>query len=190
MLAQVVRRFGGAESFQFQALVVLLGMAGLAALLLSDRLRQRIQAFVGRHFRKAQHDSVRHLDGVLAAAGATCKDQAGLCAASARLVSETFEVLSVTVWLLDEQRERLRALRVHRPAQAGGPDATPSRVGRPCAGLRGEPAPFDLDEVSEPWAEELRQAEPVDVPERRRTAGACRCGPASSAWARSSWPTG
>ena len=59
VLAQLVRRFGGAESFQFQALVLLAGMAGLAVLLLSDRLRQRIQGFVGRHFGKAQHDSVR-----------------------------------------------------------------------------------------------------------------------------------
>ena len=42
VLAQVVRRFGGAEVFQFQAFVVLLGMAGLAVLLLSDRARQRI----------------------------------------------------------------------------------------------------------------------------------------------------
>ena len=43
VLANIVRRFGGAESFQLVSFVVLLGMAGLAVLLLSDRLRQRIQ---------------------------------------------------------------------------------------------------------------------------------------------------
>src|SRR5439155_19296522 len=59
VLAQVVSRFGGAEIFQYQAFVVLLGMAGLAVLLLSDRVRQRIHVFVVRHFRKAQHDSAR-----------------------------------------------------------------------------------------------------------------------------------
>ena len=53
ILAQVVRRFGGGESFQFQVLVVITGMAGLTVLMLSDRVRQRIQAFVGRHFGKA-----------------------------------------------------------------------------------------------------------------------------------------
>ena len=108
VLAQVVRRFGGAGSFQFQALVVLLGMAGLAMLLLSDRFRQRIHAFVGRHFGKAQHDSVRIWAGCSRRL-ANVKDEPGLCSTSERFVSETFEVLSVTVWLLDEQKERLVA---------------------------------------------------------------------------------
>ena len=34
-------------------------------------------------------------------------DQAGLCALSVRLVSETFDVLSVTIWLFDEEQQRL-----------------------------------------------------------------------------------
>ena len=98
VLAQFVRRLGGAESFQFQAFVVLLGMAGLAVLLLSDRLRQRVHSFVGRHFARAQHDSVR-VWTEFSQRLANVKDQAGLCAASARFISETFDVLSVTVWL-------------------------------------------------------------------------------------------
>ena len=51
---------------------------------------------------------------------ANVKDQAGLCAASARLVSQTFEVLSVTVWLLDEQREQFAAVvsTAPQPAEA------------------------------------------------------------------------
>ena len=106
VLAQVVRRFGGAELFQFQAFVVLLGMAGLAVLLLSDRARQRIHAFVVRHFRKAQHDSVR-VWTLFSQRLASVTDQAGLCAVSAKLISETFDVLSVTVWLLDEEKGQL-----------------------------------------------------------------------------------
>ena len=78
VLAQVVRRFGGAEIFQFQALVVLVGMAGLAVLLLSDRVRQRIQRFAARHFRKAQHDSVR-VWTLFSQRLAHVTDQAGLC---------------------------------------------------------------------------------------------------------------
>src|SRR5208283_5843698 len=84
---------------------VLLGMAGLTVLLVSDRLRQRIHGFVGRHFARAQHDSVR-IWTEFSRRLANVKDQAGLCAASTRLVSETFEVLSVTIWLLDEQKEQ------------------------------------------------------------------------------------
>src|SRR4029453_13939820 len=81
-LAQGVSHFGGAEIFQFQAVVVLLGMAGLAVLLLSDRARQKIHLFVGRHFRKAQHDSVGMWTS-LSRSLASVKDQAGLCSVSA-----------------------------------------------------------------------------------------------------------
>ena len=115
----VIRRFGGAESFQFQAFVVLLGMAGLAVLLLSDRLRQRIHGFVGRHFARAQHDSVR-IWTEFSRRLANVKDQAGLCAVSARLVSETFEVLSVTIWLLDEQKEQFDRRCLDRAATRRG----------------------------------------------------------------------
>ena len=84
VLANIVRRFGGAENFQFQAFVVLLGMAGLAVLLLSDRLRQRIHGFVCRHFARAQHDSVR-IWTEFSRRLANVKDQAGLCAVSAQV---------------------------------------------------------------------------------------------------------
>jgi hypothetical protein len=87
VLANIIRRFGGEENFQIQAFVVLLGISGLAVLLLSDRLRQRIHGFVGRHFARAQHDSVR-IWAEFSRRLANVKDQAGLCAVSARLVGE------------------------------------------------------------------------------------------------------
>ncbi len=162
VLAQVVRLFGGAESFQFQAFVVLLGMAGLAVLLLSDRLRQRIHGFVVRHFGKAQHDSVQLWTG-FSRRLAKVRDEAGLCAASAKLVSETFEVLSVAIWLVDEQKERLTlgASTAQRPddAAAGSPAAAVSSA--VAAGLRARPSPFDLEAVNEAWAEELRRLNPT-----------------------------
>ena len=158
VLAEVVRRLGGVESLQFQAFVVLVGMAGLAVLLLSDRLRQRIHAFVGRHFRKAQHDSVQ-IWTEFSRRMARVEDRADLCAASARLISETFDVLSVTVWVLDEQKEHfiVGASTAGQPgeAAAGSPPAPAS--GAVGTGLRGKCSPFDLEEVNSPWAEELRQ---------------------------------
>ncbi len=83
VLAQIVRRYGGVESFQVQVLVVLLGMAGLAVLLFSDRLRQRVHGFVARHFEKAQHDSGR-IWTEFSRRLANVKDRADLCAVSAR----------------------------------------------------------------------------------------------------------
>ena len=165
VLANIVRRIGGVESFQFAAFILILGMAGLAVLLLSDRLRQRIHEFVGRHFARAQHDSVQVWTG-LSRRLANVNDQARLCAASARLVCETFEVLSVTIWLLDEQKEQFIAGASTAP-QSGeaslghAPAAASSAV---AAGLRARSSPFDLEGVDEPWAEELRQLNPTTFP--------------------------
>jgi putative PEP-CTERM system histidine kinase len=156
VLAQVARRFGGAGSFQLQALVVLLGMAGLAVLLLSDRFRQRVHAFVGRHFGKAQHDSVRIWAGCSRGL-ANVKDEQGLCATSARFVSETFDILSVTVWLLDEGKTR-------QPSQAGGVTPPGTVSDGVAAGLRTKALPFDLEAVNEAWAAELRQLSPKAFP--------------------------
>jgi putative PEP-CTERM system histidine kinase len=162
VLAQVVRFLGRTEIFQFQAVVVLLGVVGLAVLLLSDRARQRVHGFVGRHFSKAQHDSVRiwtlfsqRLTGV--------KDRAALCEVSARLISETFEVLSVHVWLADAERSRLQlelstAQARTLPTASGAITAAESVLN----GLRDRLQPFDLDDVTDDWAVELRQLNPSE----------------------------
>ena len=158
VLANIVRRFGGAESFQAVSFVLLLGVAGMAVLLLSDRLRQRIHGFVGRHFARAQHDSVQIWTDSSRRL-ASVRDQAGLCAVSARLISETFEVLSVSIWLQDEHRKQLilgasTAPRAGELSAGAAPAITSSAVG---VALRLRSSPFDLEAVNEPWAEELRQ---------------------------------
>lgn len=165
VLARIVRRFGGAENFQIQAFVVLLGIAGLAVLLLSDRLRQRIHGFVSRHFARAQHDSVR-IWTEFSRRLANVKDQAGLCAVSARLVSETFEVLSVTIWLLDEQKEQfiVGASTAPQRGEATASDPPAAASSAVAAGLRVRSSPFDLEGLDEPWAEELRQLNSTTFP--------------------------
>jgi len=165
ILAKIVKRFGGAESFQFVAFVLLLGITGLGVLLLSDRLRQSVHGFVSRHFARAQHDSVaiwtdfsRRLANV--------KDQTGLCTVSARLVCESFEVLSVNIWLQDEQKEQFivaasTAPQVNEASPSHPPPAMSSAV---AGGLRAMSSPFDLEGVDEPWGEELRQLNPTSFP--------------------------
>jgi putative PEP-CTERM system histidine kinase len=157
-LAQIVNRFGGAEFFQFQAVVVLLGMVGLAVLLLSDRARQRLHVFVVRHFSKAQHDSTR-IWAQFSQRLASVPDQKRLCAASAKLISETFDALSVTVWLLDAEKRRLivGASTARQTSEASGASLADTASRSVTDGLLVRPSPFDLEQVNEAWAEELRQ---------------------------------
>ena len=187
VLAQLVRRFGGAESFQIQALVVLLGMAGLAVLLLSDRFRQRVHAFAARHFSRAQHDSVRIWSQVSAAAGASVKDQAGLCAASARFISETFDVLSVTMWLLDEEKEQLLAgaSTASQSGEAAGGHARGPRVTCHCGRTASEAFAVRSGRCERALGGGIAATQPEQGSPRAATAGAFPCGPEKRASARS-----
>ena len=155
VLAQAVRRFGGAEGFQLQALLLLIGMAGLAVLLLSDRLRQGIQVFIGRHFGRAQHDSVKVWTQLSQSLG-TARDRSGLCTAACRLVSTTFEVLSVSVWLVDSSGDRLDLVAATTPRQA-----EPMRV--PTV-MRSAVTPLDIEALRDDWAEEWRDRNPSTFP--------------------------
>ena len=139
-------------------------------------LRQRIHGFVGRHFARAQHDSVR-IWTEFSRRLANVKDQAGLCAASAKLVSETFEVLSVTVWLLDEQKEPTHRPRVDRAATGEAAAGNRARGSVECG--CGRTADADRrrstwKDVDEPWAEELRRLNPT---RHSRTAASVWCVP-------------
>jgi putative PEP-CTERM system histidine kinase len=156
VLARLVGRHGGQEFLQFQAIVVVVGVAGLAVLLLSDRFRQEMHRFVARHFRKPQHDSAqiwtafsRHLTSV--------RDQAGLCTVSMRLVSETFDVLSVSVWLLNEAQQRLTLAdsTIRVASESGGARVIDSPA--VLAGLSDQPQPLDLDDSGLAWVREFRQ---------------------------------
>jgi putative PEP-CTERM system histidine kinase len=162
VLAQLVTRFGGAEYFQAEALVVLVGLAGLAVLLLSDRARQRIQAFAVRHFSKAQHDSVR-IWTLFSRRLASVNDQDGVCEVSARLISETFDVLSVTIWLVDEDKGRLvvGASTGRQSRESAGNGAADTASSAVIAGLRPVSSPLDLEDANEPWAEEFRRLNPT-----------------------------
>ena len=94
---------------------------------------------------------------------ADVKDEPGLCASSARFVSEAFEALSVTVWLANERSGGLAIGASTTPARE--PETTPSRPASAAPravaeGLSARTFPFDLDAVDEPWAEEFRRLNP------------------------------
>ncbi len=162
VLAQVIAFLGGSDNFQTQALVILLGIVALAVMLLSNRFRQKIQQFASRHFERPQHDfrkvwtsSTRHMS--------SARDSSSLCAASAKLISETFNILSVTILLLDERKEQFAFAASTSQSQGAAGDPLPGLAvsGSVAAGLVGLHQPMDLDTAKEQWAASLKQAIPA-----------------------------
>ncbi len=157
VLAQFVALFGGVGDFQTQAFLVLVGIAALAVLLLSERLRHRIGSFVSHHFQRPQHD-FRKVWTQLTQQTSSVREPGGLGIAAARLISDTFRVLSVTIWLVDEQKERLvfaaSTFQQRETAEQNAEGVAPSTFR---AGLGRQTGPFDLEAVREDWAEALRR---------------------------------
>jgi putative PEP-CTERM system histidine kinase len=154
LLAQLIAFLGGAGSFKTQALLVLLGIGGLAVLLLSERIRQRIQRFVSRHFKRPQHDFrkvwllfTQRMSGVI--------ERDTVCATAAKLISETFNVLSVTIWRVDERRERLVFGASTSLVTSDNLELTLRSAMLP--GARGNSQPFNLEELKDEWAENLKK---------------------------------
>jgi putative PEP-CTERM system histidine kinase len=163
VLAQLVRRLGGAETFQLQAFVILLGVAVLAAALASDRARQRIHLFTARHFRRARHDST-HIWTLFSDHLARVKDQSELCQVSAKLIADTFSVLSVNVWLLDPETGRFELTASTAPQAASITVGIGSGAENPLAGLPQHHLPVEIEHVEAEWAQRLRELNPSTFP--------------------------
>jgi putative PEP-CTERM system histidine kinase len=152
VLAQVVARYGGATSFQLGAFLVLLAIALLAVLLLSDKLRQRMKRFVSRHFNRPQYD-FRSIWTQFTQSTSSAIDDATLCAASAELISETFNVLSVSIWLFEEEKNKLRlAASTSRSRNTMGDDEFSIDPG-----FTSMQKAFDLEKIKESWGQILRE---------------------------------
>ena len=159
VLAQIVARFGGSAGFPTAAFVVLLGVAILAVLLLSERTRQTLQLFVSRHFKRPQHD-FRQIWARFTRSLSVALDETALGTIAARLISETFGALSVSTWLFDEQEERLiRVSSTSDADEARGDGFTSSMTGKELNSLEliNLLAPFDLGRAKEKWTRELME---------------------------------
>ncbi|MEO5719053.1 MAG: GAF domain-containing protein, partial [Chthoniobacterales bacterium] len=157
LLAQIVARLGGARSFQLQAFLLLLGVVFLGIFLLSEKVRQRLQTFVGRNFKRPQHDSRKVWTGFTEGMAGP-RDASSLCATVAKLLSETFKALSVSVWLPDPQNGRLALAASTAGAGEIEASARNSRdsVAPTVEDLQRTLRPFDLDARKDSWAESLR----------------------------------
>jgi putative PEP-CTERM system histidine kinase len=150
ILAQLVALTGKADAFHLQAFVVLLAFALLVILLLSNRLRQRVRSFVSHHFQRPQYD-FRQIWTRVTQSMSNVFDQSALCTAGAKLIAETFTVLSVSIWLLnDEDRLAFAASTCKTEPEADD-------LGRNFQSIRKLSQPFDLERAKGDYADDLRR---------------------------------
>jgi len=106
VFAKFVASLGGGASFPIQAFIILLGVVLCVLLLLSDRFQEHTKRFISRHFKRSIYD-FRQIWRAFTGRTAAIMDIPNLCRTATRLVSETFHALSVTIWVVDWQNQRL-----------------------------------------------------------------------------------
>jgi putative PEP-CTERM system histidine kinase len=162
VLAQFIGSIGGAGSFQAQSFFLLLAIAALTILFFSERLRERIRHFVSKNFKAPRHDFRKvwtsfsqRTSGVL--------DREGLCDASSRLISQTFNALSVTIWLINDKtgETRLGGLtsKVFDEVSVLAPPSDEAL--RLLEGLGQRKEPFAVDSVTAAWTTTLKTMSPA-----------------------------
>jgi putative PEP-CTERM system histidine kinase len=161
ILAHFMRSIELSQSLPLNAFIIFLSLTVLAVLLLSDRLRRKLRLFVSRHFKRPIYD-YRKVWMELARRTTDVVDVHELSAAVSKIISESLDVLSVTVWMLDESRSRLT---VTASTAISGPHArTVERAGKSISELLGylqqHSGYVDFKEKDFPWRREVAEAAP------------------------------
>lgn len=161
LLAKAISIFHPGENQLIQWFVFLGAAVLLAILLLSDRVRLRLNRFVSRHFQRPLYD-YRTVWRRFTEATASCAGQADLCHTSVKAVTDIFQALSVTIWLVDEAQSQivLAASTFLTEAKAETLRPNQGEFASILAALRARHEPTDIDALKEPWAEALRRCHP------------------------------
>jgi putative PEP-CTERM system histidine kinase len=165
VLARVVAAFGGDESFPLKALFILVTLVGLGMLCLSDRARHRTTRFVNRHFKRPSYD-YRNVWSAFTRRTAAVLDKPEYARTAAKVISETFEALSVTVWLAEPSRGQLLPV-ASSSLESGTADLAPLSD-KVLAGVMREagdpPRALNLDQARGDWCRHLKSANPAFFP--------------------------
>ncbi len=161
VFAKVVAFLGGDAMFAVKAFVILVALVLLTVLLLSERVRLLTKRFVSRHLQRPLHD-YRLVWRKFTEGTASRVDQTELCRATVKLIAEIFQVLSVTIWLVDDTRERLTFAASTSLSDTTGKNFNPqgTEVVDVVRALLEQTVPVDIDTSKERWAVLLRQWHP------------------------------
>lgn len=165
VLARFVAFIGGDSAFPVRALVVFLGLVGLAIVLQSDRARMALRYFVSRHFRRPLFD-YRTIWQRFANGMATGTDTRALSHSAVKLISSSFEIQSVCLWLANERRDALTlaaSTLIDESVNAARQVDVPA-MSAALAHFAAHPDPIDLEDADFPGAGQLRECHVSQFP--------------------------
>jgi putative PEP-CTERM system histidine kinase len=106
VIALISLNFEWFKNINLAIFLIFVTIICLAAVLLSDRLRIKRKRFISRHLKRPQYD-YQKIWGDFTERTASVTSTSELCSIIVKMVSDTLEILSVTIWLVDEKQEQL-----------------------------------------------------------------------------------
>jgi len=139
---------------------------GLGLLYLSDRIGQATRHFISRHLKRPAHD-YRAVWTTLTQRTTAVLGRQEFARAALKVISDTFEALSVSVWLADPARNNLTLAASTALASASAtPLALPDEILPELARrFAAGPQPIDIDYSHESWCQSLRGSHPAFFPQ-------------------------
>jgi putative PEP-CTERM system histidine kinase len=159
-LAKVAAYLGGDNAFALKAFIALVALVALAVMLQSDRVRLHLRRFVSRNFQRPLFD-YRTVWRKFTEGTASRVERTDLCRSLVKLTGDTFQSLSVAIWLLDDKREALAlAASTFLPDDSKGPALQNAEMAIMTNTLLAHPEPSDFETVAAAWASALRDVHP------------------------------
>jgi putative PEP-CTERM system histidine kinase len=162
VLAKLVTYFhSGAAGFTEKAFAVLVSLVVLTVLATSERFRLSARRFVSSHFQRSLYD-YRKVWKTFTDATASRVEQIELSSAVAKMLSELFQALSVTVWTVDEANQTITLAASTSLSQQRSELIQPTReeAAAIIAAMRENSEPQDIDALNVPWVATLRRCHP------------------------------
>jgi putative PEP-CTERM system histidine kinase len=164
LLARWASAMGGQGIFPLLAVLMLLALGGLGILCFSDRVRRATREFVSRHFQRPIHD-YRKIWSTFTHRTEAVIDRQEFTRTAVRLLSDTFDALSVTIWLADET-ERKFILSASTSIESASAEAAPMGNGvyEGVSAMSNPSRPLNIERDSPAWCVPLRQSNPSRFP--------------------------
>jgi len=165
LVSNVLGLLGSATDLPVKTLGVTIALSGLAIVLLSEQLRQRLRFFISRHLHRPSFD-YRQVWSAFTEQTRSLIDEEAFCRAVVHWVSETFSTLSVSLWSFDAAKEHL-VLGASTSVPTSSPAGTPTGPRNPeeiARALRDQRSPVNIDLEKDTWAESLRALQPSVFP--------------------------
>jgi len=161
-LANAIRFVGDSTSFPLQAFLLLIALVALGLLLLSDRVRLWSKRFVSTHLRRPVHD-VRKVWRTFSETTVGQVEETQLCRVTVKWIAETFDVLSVTIWLAPAHGGTLVFGASTSIAEEKAAELVQSKeaVAEALEKLRSHAAGIDVDASREKWVKTVRAWQPA-----------------------------